>query len=146
MHRKRFGSANRREIGKRRLSPDLPQARENSIYLALWRNDNHRVNMSAAQNTLATGQRAADTLALAFRNEGKGNVDRKAGFKRGRRRTRQDQISAGLQGCESIGSSRAVKPTEIADPWDPHRTKKTAFLLPDRLSKRSLCSNLRSGR
>jgi hypothetical protein len=67
------------------------------------------------------------TLAQAFRNEGKGNVDRKASFKRGRRRTRQDQISVGLQGCESIGSSRAVKPTEIADPWDPHRTKKVHF-------------------
>jgi hypothetical protein len=40
-------------------------------------------------------------------------------------------------GCKDAKAWEASKPepTEIADPRDPHRTKKSAFLLPDRLSE-----------
>jgi hypothetical protein len=40
-------------------------------------------------------------------------------------------------GCKDAKAWEASKPepTEIPDPWDPHRTKKSAFLLPDRLSE-----------
>jgi len=51
-------------------------------------------------------------------------------WERGRRRTRQDQISSGLGGPVKLRSSR-----------DPHRTKKNQFLLPDRFSVERLSSS-----
>jgi hypothetical protein len=68
------------------------------------------------------------------------------GFKRGRRRTRQDQISAGLQGCESIGSLQALNPPKLRTLGTRTERRKVHFFCRTGFRKDRSVRNLRSGR
>jgi len=107
-----------------------------SVYPGIWRTDNHRRN--GREPVLAdpggdcprAGREADGRIGQRCRNFGKGLAGlKRTGLERGRRRTRQDQISR--------LSLEAIEPQDFAKlrtTGVSHRTKKNLFLLPDRLS------------